>query len=537
MVEIASNGSIPVPHRPHPWPSDDTNINAFTLVLSLIGAIYLLGSASLYFYSLRQWFKMYYAGFQPVPTEPVFIRPEHEMDSEADGNEPESTLLDGDMDDGDDGDKENNVRPFRREVGASMQVFRWFTAFLALLATLATTARLTIKLLEDEPYQLPLWHMIQKFFYFIDIFAPDGIWMLTTFIAFILSVSQAFIKRYDAPTLSYSLSLFNFMQFITSAIAAFVIYNAHDEVPVPRHPYDHIAVIYWLEVGLAVGSITLTILYGALGSIDSSHKVEFAKGHRIKFANLETFESQCSVMSYWTFQWLNPLIKLGSERPLTDEDVWQLRDWDRTPSVLERFEDARDGKKGRSLLFLNRILVWVQSEERDITLGLAYLIGLFLSNAVKALLDGQEYFHGRRVGLNVRSIIISEVYAKSLRRAAGVGSPTKSDGADGGASTSDTSVGKIVTLMSVDSERIREYCSYSHRLFVQYPIALAMSVTGLMYVLGPSALAGLTIILVSGPVTAKLGGWMNKVQEQLMASTDKRVNAVNEVLNGIRIIK
>jgi hypothetical protein len=58
-----------------------------------------------------------------------------------------------------------------------------------------------------------------------------------------------------------------------------------------------------------------------------------------------------------------------------------------------------------------------------------------------------------------------------------------------------------------------------------------------MYVLGPAALAGLAIILISGPVTAKLGGIMNKVQEQLMTSTDKRVNAINEVLSGIRIIK
>jgi hypothetical protein len=119
---------------------------------------------------------------------------------------------------------------------------------------------------------------------------------------------------------------------------------------------------------------------------------------------------------------------------------------------------------------LNRILKWVESSDRDITLGLCFLFGMFISNSLKAVLDGQQYFHGRRVGLNVRSIIISEVYAKSLRRAAGVSAPSqqqksdngsngdskKDDGKKGDDGGMDTSVGKIVTLMSVDSERIRE---------------------------------------------------------------------------------
>jgi hypothetical protein len=110
--------------------------------------------------------------------------------------------------------------------------------------------------------------------------------LLSKFIAFILSISQAVIKRYDAPTVSYSLALFNLFQSITSAIYAYILYNIHDEIPRPTNPTDHTPLVYWIEVFVAIASGILVGLYVALGSIDSSNKVEFAKGGRVRFADL-----------------------------------------------------------------------------------------------------------------------------------------------------------------------------------------------------------------------------------------------------------
>ena len=43
---------------------------------------------------------------------------------------------------------------------------------------------------------------------------------------------------------------------------------------------------------------------------------------------------------------------------------------------------------------------------------------------LKGIVDGQQYFTGRRVGLQFRTILVSEIYSKSLRRAAGIAVPS-----------------------------------------------------------------------------------------------------------------
>jgi hypothetical protein len=172
----------------------------------VISALYLLSISGLYFYSLRQWFKVYFAGFVPIPSsgsaitaQGVVIRPQTSPESndtaysrrhQDEANDEESVLINDDIvnnnngdfdeDSGDEFDKHHNVKPFRREVSVSMQIFRWFTAFVGFLVTLATMARLSVKITEGEPYSLPFWVLVQKFFYFVDVFAPDGIWMITS---------------------------------------------------------------------------------------------------------------------------------------------------------------------------------------------------------------------------------------------------------------------------------------------------------------------------------------------------------------------
>jgi hypothetical protein len=37
------------------------------------------------------------------------------------------------------------------------------------------------------------------------------------------------------------------------------------------------------------------------------------------------------------FSWLNPLMTLGSKRPLTEKDVWHLDTWDKTETLMRRY--------------------------------------------------------------------------------------------------------------------------------------------------------------------------------------------------------
>ncbi len=128
----------------------------------------------------------------------------------------------------------------------------------------------------------------------------------------------------------------------------------------------------------------------------------------------------------------------------------------------------------------------------------------------------------------MRAVLVSLLYDKSLKRTMSASAPDE----DGQAS-----LGKVVTLMSVDTERVRSFVSYSHDVLISMPISTVIALSSLFYVLGPSALAGIVMILALGPLGTYLGKIIGKLQEDLMASTDKRVSIMNEVLQGIRIVK
>ncbi|KAI8923601.1 ABC transporter type 1, transmembrane domain-containing protein, partial [Entophlyctis helioformis] len=278
-------------------------------------------------------------------------------------------------------------------------------------------------------------------------------------------------------------------------------------------------------------------------------------------------EGGASVISRLTFSWLNDLVALGNRRPLEQEDVWDMIDGDKTETLIREFNELKMKHKNASLLsnlitlvlplfifqtctaFLSCVLIFagpfflfriVSHIQDPATHGPAWgawvhLAGLFASSMLKSIIDGQLYFTGRRVGTRMRSVLIAELYNKSLHRAQGVSAPR-----EGGESEEDdgqASLGKIVTLMSVDTERIRNFVSYSHHIFMEDPLSVIFAIWGLFGVLGWSAMAGVALILIFSPIASKLGSASAKLQEDLMSKTDKRINIINEMLQGIRIIK
>jgi len=106
-------------------------------------------------------------------------------------------------------------------------------------------------------------------------------------------------------------------------------------------------------------------------------------------------------------------------------------------------------------LFLNRILTYIQYEDSERYNAIYFIFALFTTSLLKSCSDGQIYFNGRRVGTQIRSILVGEIYKKALRRV---------QSAAGGGEDENASVGRIVTLMSVDSERVRNvsFISFSN---------------------------------------------------------------------------
>ncbi|KAJ3281015.1 hypothetical protein HDU76_009027, partial [Blyttiomyces sp. JEL0837] len=280
-----------------------------------------------------------------------------------------------------------------------------------------------------------------------------------------------------------------------------------------------------------------------------------------------------SLFSKITFSWIDPLLFKGYRAPLESEDVWDLDDDDKANSTLRKWEPFKrsaqtllfsllDFFKYRiahtfSMSFLSSILdlgrpyflfylvrfleTRTGNDPNENFQGVLLLLGLLGTLLFKVISDGYLFFEMRRSSIRLRSLLISEIYGKAMRRAAGgvKSKSTNDDSASGDSSQQDqkANIGKIVSLMSNEVNRVYGFFYQSHYFVVQLPLNATLSIFALFFVLGPSALAGLLILLASSPVATYLSSKMMNEQNLYSDATDYRTQVVNEALQGIRIIK
>ncbi|KAI9327008.1 hypothetical protein DFJ73DRAFT_632281 [Zopfochytrium polystomum] len=269
-------------------------------------------------------------------------------------------------------------------------------------------------------------------------------------------------------------------------------------------------------------------------------------------------EPSSNVFSYLYFSWMNPMMRQGQRKHLALEDVWDLAESEKAVAAVEHFKKWKGSAHHLGLvLFMSQWRSFLYSSAMSTTSTLMQVAGPFflymivgsimdpansspiilygsvcclpLSVFAKALLDGQTWHQGRKIGIRLKAAVVNEVYVKSLRRAAAEGGDKKEKDAN-------STVGKIVTLMSSDAEKIKESLPFVVEL-LSAPVQITVSIIALLQVIGWPALAGLAVMLTTFPATYYLSKWANRVFERLMDATDRRTNVVNETLQGIRIIK
>jgi ABC-type multidrug transport system fused ATPase/permease subunit len=100
----------------------------------------------------------------------------------------------------------------------------------------------------------------------------------------------------------------------------------------------------------------------------------------------------------------------------------------------------------------------------------------------------------------------------------------------------ETTTGKIVNLMSTDSNRVGQFSAWWY-VVIQAPGELITGIYLLYTFLGWSCLLGLIGMVVGLPINHYISRFLARSQEKLMSARDKRVSLMNELLQGIRQIK
>ncbi|KAL2197749.1 hypothetical protein P885DRAFT_35250 [Corynascus similis CBS 632.67] len=360
---------------------------------------------------------------------------------------------------------------------------------------------------------------------------------------------------------------------------------------------------------------TLAIVEFVLTSLLFSMAIGTRKGNKTILLEWEDGiepgrENLASLFSHYTFSWVDSIVYEGWKEPLTIGRVWNLLPKDKAAAVLANYRLLRKTTSlavhlvkyfkgillvqalwavlGGALTFaptllLRAILQYVEDPSvapRNVLW--LYVILLPLTDILRSICDGQALWIGRKICINIRAILVGEIYAKALRRKAAAGKDTnlgadkkdnatdkkkagilnkamrllglakesKADqGAERGAATgtanknkaddSDEQVnlGTIINLMSVDSFKVSEITAYLHFLVAAAPTQLIVSIILLYQVMGLSAIPGFVIMALLLPVNIAFGRGFNSSQKRIMAATDKRIHTTNEILQNIRIIK
>ena len=69
------------------------------------------------------------------------------------------------------------------------------------------------------------------------------------------------------------------------------------------------------------------------------------------------------------------------------------------------------------------------------------------------------------------------------------------------------------------------------------PLQISLCIFFLWGIIGPSVLAGLAVIILLVPVNGFIASQIKKLQINQMKEKDKRVKMMNEILQGIKVIK
>uniref|UniRef100_A0A8C4ECR4 Multidrug resistance-associated protein 1 n=1 Tax=Dicentrarchus labrax TaxID=13489 RepID=A0A8C4ECR4_DICLA len=154
--------------------------------------------------------------------------------------------------------------------------------------------------------------------------------------------------------------------------------------------------------------------------------------------------------------------------------------------------------------------------------GYFYTALLFICTCVQSLIL-QKYFHVCFVsGMRLRTAIIGAVYRKALVISS--------------AARRTSTVGEIVNLMSVDAQRFMDLITYINMIW-SAPLQVVLALYFLWQNLGPSVLAGVAVMVLMVPVNAVIAMKTKTYQVAQMKSKDNRIKLMNEMLNGIKVLK
>lgn len=297
-----------------------------------------------------------------------------------------------------------------------------------------------------------------------------------------------------------------------------------------------------------------SLLNGGNSSLSNNSDPEKNGGNEIL-----TSYSSAGFFSILTFSWMSPLITLGNKKTLDHEDLPLLGINDSAYGAFQTFRSKLESECGsvRSVTTLKLVKVLFFSTWQGILLSglFAFLytcasyVGPYLIDNLVQYLNGEHryknegyvlvmafvtaklveclsqrhwMFKFQQVGVKMQSMLVAMIYAKGLTLSC--------------QSKEGHSSGENINLMTVDAERIGEFCWYMHDPWMAVlQVALALFI--LHRSVGVASIAAFAATVIVMLLNHPVASLQEKFQSKVMEFKDKRMKATSEILMNMRILK
>ncbi|XP_031744162.1 ABC transporter C family member 2 isoform X2 [Cucumis sativus] len=320
-------------------------------------------------------------------------------------------------------------------------------------------------------------------------------------------------------------------------------------------------VLYWYISEVFVQALFGVLLVAYVPSLDPypGHTPLNSESVDVEYEELPEGEQICpergaNFFSKTTFAWMNSLLKLGYERPLTEKDVWKLDSWDRTEALYNNFQKVwlKESQKSKPWLLrglnnsiggrfwvgglwkigndvgqfvgpviLNKLLESMQRGEPS-RIGYIYAFSILVGVIFGVLCEAQYFQNVMRVGFRLRSTLVAAVFRKSLRLTH--------------EARKTFTTGKITNLMTTDAETLQLTTQSLHSLW-SAPFRITVAMVLLYQQLGVAALFGSLLLVLLFPIQTLVISRLQKQSKEGLQRTDKRIGLMNEILAAMDTVK
>ena len=295
---------------------------------------------------------------------------------------------------------------------------------------------------------------------------------------------------------------------------------------------------------------------------DEEPKKKVSRAPLIEAGKCWETDGGSNIFTALTLSFLTPLLRSGTESTIVQEDLgaplesdraanaydafkksWArelARSTDKPPSVL-RAQFGMVGKRniaraigfyfaaaGLSFVPIGALNVLVQHfsgtgyENLSIELLAGITAGLLVVPMIASICQAKHDVIMLHYGLRSRTAVTVAIYRHSLKLTA--------------AARQGVSSGEVVNLFSNDAMRVEMLMKFMAMIFIA-PIQVIVCLYLIYTQVGDAMFVGLAFMIFLIPIQGFVFGTLFMNQKKFLKLTDKRVNIMNEVLMGVRVLK